>query len=83
MSARHRSKLCRVAITWLVAIHFCSGTLGALNADFESQLQEAEATYKDNAQLLGPESWIIELSPKTRLANGIGDISSIGTFVVT
>ena len=82
MSAIHRSKLCRVAIAWLVAINLCSGTSAALTAEFESQLQEAEATYKDDAHLLGPESWIIELSPKTRLANGIGDISTIGTFVV-
>lgn len=82
MSARQRSKLCRVAIAWLVAVHFCSGTFAALTAEFETQLQEAEATYKENAQLLGPESWIIELSPKTRLANGIGDIATIGTFLV-
>ena len=82
MIARHRSKLCRVAIPWLVAVHFCSGALAALTTDFETQLQEAEATYKENAQLLGPESWIIELSPKTRLANGIGDIATIGTFLV-
>ena len=82
MSARHRSKLCRVAIAWLVVIQFLSGTFAAFTAEFETQLQEAEATYKENAQLLGPESWIIKLSPKTRLANGIGDIAKIGTFLV-
>lgn len=83
MSTRDHSKLCRIAIPWLIAVHLCSSTSAAFTAEFETQLQEAEATYKENAQLLGPESWVIELSPKTRLANGIGDVSTIGTVVVT
>ena len=83
MGGRHRNKLCRVAIPWLVAIHLCSSTLAALTDEFETQLREAEAKQKDNALLVGPESWIIELSPKTRLANGVGDISTRGTAVVS
>lgn len=83
MSTRDHNKLCRIAIPWLIAVHLCSSASAAFTAEFETQLQEAEATYKENAQLLGPESWVIELSPKTRLANGIGDVSTIGTVVVT
>ena len=82
MGSRHRNKRCRTAISWLVTFHFCSSILAAPSAEFETQLQQAETSYaKDHSPVDGPESWIIELSPKTRLANGIGDISTTGTAV--
>lgn len=79
MGSRHRNKLCRSAISWLVTLHFCASASAALSPEFETQLQQAETSYaEDHTPAVGPESWIIELSPKTRLANGIGDISTTG-----
>ena len=53
--------------------------MAGLTPEFEIQLQQAEAAQEERREpLVGLESWIIELSPKTRLTNGDGDISTIG-----
>ena len=67
-----------LALTSL-AVLLCGEASAALSADFETRLQQAEAAQEERREpLVGVESSIIALSPTAQLANGDGDISTIG-----
>ena len=68
-----------IALTSLLIAQLCGSASAALSAEFETQLQQAEAAQEERQEpLVGLESSIIALSPRARLANGDGDISTIG-----
>lgn len=68
-----------IVVCLCVSQMYSLSVLAGLSAEFETQLQQAEAAQEERREpLVGLESWIVEVSPKTRLANGDGDISTIG-----
>lgn len=77
---RHSSALCLV----VVASAFClwAPANAALSAELEDQLKRAEALQEerpvDKPATLSVVSHIIALSPAAELANGDGDISTVG-----
>ena len=63
----------------ILAARLCGSVSAVLSAEFERQLQQAEAAQEKRLEpLVGPDSSIIALSPKAKLANGDGDVSTIG-----
>lgn len=79
MNLRQHKNLVLIALISLVATQLCANTSAALTADFEAELLKAEAAQEERREpLLGLDSNIISLSPKARLANGDGDVSTIG-----
>ncbi len=79
MSLRQYKGLVLIAVGCLCAVHLCANASAALSSEFEADLQKAEAAQEERREpLQGLESSIIALSPKALLANGDGDISTIG-----
>ena len=83
MSLRQHRGLVLVAFSCLCVVHLCANVSAALSSEFEADLQKAEAAQEERREpLQGLESSIIALSPKALLANGDGDISTIGASEV-
>lgn len=79
MSLRQHRGLVLIAISCLCVVQLSVNASAALSSEFEADLQKAEAAQEERREpLQGLESNIIALSPKAPLANGDGDISTIG-----
>ncbi|KAL0029670.1 hypothetical protein WJX79_001318 [Trebouxia sp. C0005] len=79
MSLRQHKGLVLIAVSCLCVVHLCANASAALSSEFQADLQKAETAQEERREpLQGLESNIIALSPKALLANGDGDISTIG-----
>ncbi|KAL0026108.1 hypothetical protein WJX79_000228 [Trebouxia sp. C0005] len=79
MSLRQHKGLVFIAVSCLCFVQLCANASAALSSEFEADLQKAEAAQEERRESLqGLESNVISLSPKALLANGDGDISTIG-----